>query len=215
MATARLPELHSIGPTVAILAGLAFVLSQAGGAVAGARGAVRAAEEVRAKGKRLVEDLEQLQAIKGEVANAIRSSTPSSAAQMTSETEAMTEAIERFGSAIRRSEEAARMLAQAADHASRFGPILERMHPGWHQAVGKLRPMLNELRKEIGATHFDRVALSVQGQIGEMLMRSLEHQGFADWASDLPDEDDALFDEADVQPIQWDPTGGEWLEGHR
>jgi hypothetical protein len=40
------------------------------------------------------------------------------------------------------------------------------------------------------------------------LLRSLAEQGASDWESNLPDDDEPLYNEADAKPIYWDPSAG-------
>jgi hypothetical protein len=215
MTTARWPELHSIGPTVAVLGALAFVLSHAGSAVVGRNAALKAAKEVRDKANRLFEELQTVQQQQAEARTpGTRDAGTKGPAEIARESEAMIEAIDRMVSGLLRAERAAQMLGRAIDKSSTVATALERIYPGWHEVMGKMQPVLSEFRKEIGAGNFDQRATALRKMAGNVLSRALADQGFDDWAATLPSEAEPLFDEADVQPIHWDAAQG-WVEGGR
>jgi hypothetical protein len=213
MTAVQWPEIRSIGPTVLAMATLAFVLSKA--TVRGAGPTVKVSNEVWTKAKRLVEELQAVQAAQAECLAVGGPRSPVSAADVTHEAEAMAQAYDRFLSALKRSEQAAQMFARALDDASALQAILERQHPGWSNAVAKARPLLDDLRKEIAAFDLEN-ALVLRAQMDEFFSRSLAEQGFDEWASVLLADDDAegLFNEADAKPIHWDDERG-WVEGPR
>ncbi len=94
MSAARWPEMHSIGPTMAAVATLAFVLSNAVPAVAGAKDALKSADEVRKKGKRLVEELEALEKARADLLGLFASSSSSDVtAGITKEAEIATDQL--------------------------------------------------------------------------------------------------------------------------
>jgi hypothetical protein len=213
MTSARWPELHSMGPTIVAITSLAFVLTQAAPTVAGTKDAIKAAEEVRKKAKRAFEEFQTVQTIRAEMQAFAQSPATTSPSEITHGAEIAADAIDRMRSALSRSMQAAEMLVRAIEQSSRFERTLERIYPGWQDAVMKVPPALDQVRGEVKPILEQRLE-NLRGQVAEIFSRSLTEQGLGAWAASLPAEAEPLFDEADVQPIHWDAAQG-WVEGAR
>jgi hypothetical protein len=209
---ARIPDFPpSLGATLAILAGLAFVLSHGGQQVAGAREAAKARDEVRAKAKRLVEEMARAVAERDDTLKwADTSGKPRAPAEITTQVEELHAGLDRMQVAFRRIQQGGQLLRRALHAAKPHTPILERMHPGWGETTSKVADALAQFQAEL--ERIDASVASYRGPIEEVLLRSLAEQGLRAWAEQLPQDDEPLFDEADAQPIRWDEDRG-WVEG--
>jgi hypothetical protein len=212
---ARVPEMpSSLSLTLAAVAGLAFIFAHAGHAIAGAKAARGAAEEVRRKAERLGTELGAIAAV-GDQGKALASARGShtSAAEHAANAERMTDLLRNLREAFRRSEQAAAMLEAAVGKAKPFGPTLERLLPGWNDRTSALTPLLEQLRRDLERSRRESEEGHLEQDAHTLLSRALAEQGLQEWAASLPVEDQELVNEDDVEPVRWDPEQG-WQPGH-
>src|SRR5258706_15043202 len=131
-ATDLAPELHSIGPTVAAVYALAFVLARPARVPGTAQLATKASKDVLVKAERLTKALQAVQA-EQQTGKALAEALDSVAshAELAFRAELIAESLERYAGALRRAEKALDQFDRALDETTRFGSFLDRRDPGW------------------------------------------------------------------------------------
>jgi hypothetical protein len=196
----------SFALTLTALAALAYVMASADSRSL-PRATIAVKDRLRTTSNGLLKALEAFEALQREGPAAIDrlGQGPAAAEEMTSVLDDFKRARDRVLQATQMFELA---MADATPHAAALGKSMS----GWNEAIAKVREMVVQLRAEMAKVSDEGLG-ALRQTAAEILVRSLAETGVPEWAASLPEEEEPLFDEADVVPVHWDEAQGGLVQG--